>query len=98
MSHMKEGDWTLRLALGRRSAAPPLLRSQILFAGAVAIVVWLIADDAGLTMGDTVIPVLVGGAVGLVVAIVLVLAVSRFRAAFSRMRTPSVLLLGGLGL
>jgi hypothetical protein len=36
---------------------------------------------------------------GLVLAvIVIVLAVSRFRVALSRMRTPSVLLLGGLGL
>jgi hypothetical protein len=66
---------------GKKVSRTAALAIAILFAGAVAIVVWLIADDAGLTMGDTVIPVLVGGAVGLVVASVLVLAVSRFRAA-----------------
>lgn len=71
----------------------------ILFAGATAVGVWLIADDAALTIRDTVIPALIGGAIGLVLAvIVLLLAMSRFRALFSRMRTPSVLLLGGLGL
>jgi len=94
---MKEGDVDAPPGSGKKVSRTAALAIAILFAGAVAIVAWLIADDAGLTMGDTVIPVLVGGAVGLVVAIVLVLAVSRFRAAFSRMRTPSVLLLGGLG-
>jgi len=94
---MKEGDMDAPPGSGRKVSRAAALAIAILIAGAVAIGVWLVADDAGLTMGDTVIPVLVEGAVGLVVAIVLVLAVSRFRTAFSRMRTPSVLLLGGLG-
>ena len=71
----------------------------VLIAGAVAVTVWLIADDEGLTMSDIVAPALIGGAIGLALSIVaLVLAVSRFRPFFSRMRTPSALLLGGLGL
>ena len=71
----------------------------ILFAVAVAVGVWLIADDEGLTMGDIAAPALIGGAIGLALAVVaVVLATSRFRTFFSRMRTPSALLLGGLGL
>jgi hypothetical protein len=67
-------------------------------AGAVAVVVWLIVDDEGLTMGDIAAPALIGGVTGLALAVVaIVLAMSRFRTFFSRMRTPSVLLLGGLG-
>lgn len=59
---------------------------------------WLIADDAGLTMADIAAPALIGGALGLGLAVVaVVLVTSRFRTFFSRMRTPSVLLLGGLG-
>ena len=95
-SRLEEGDVDAPAGSGKKVSRAAALAIAIL--SAVAIGVWLIADDAGLTMADTVIPVLVGGAVGLVVAIVLVLAVSRFRTAFSRMRTPSVLLLGGLGL
>jgi hypothetical protein len=69
------------------------------FAGVATFVVWLIADDEDLTLGDIATPAFVGAAIGLVLAvIVIVLAVSRFRVALSRMRTPSVLLLGGLGL
>jgi hypothetical protein len=76
-----------------------MLGIAILFAGAVVVVVWLIADDEGLTMGEIAAPAILGAAVGLVVAVVgIVLAVSRFRASISRIRTPSTLLLGGLGL
>lgn len=71
----------------------------ILFAGAMAVAVWWVADDAGLTMGDIAAPALIGGAIGLVLTVfVAVLAMSRFRASFSRIRTPSALFLGGLGL
>lgn len=71
----------------------------ILFAGAAAVGVWLIGDDAALTIGDIAAPALIGAAIGLVVAVIgIVLAISRFRAWISRIRTPSVLLLGGLGL
>jgi hypothetical protein len=60
--------------------------------------VWLVADDAELTMGEIAASALIGAAIGLVVAVIaLVLAMSRFRTLFSRMGTPSVLLLGGLG-
>jgi hypothetical protein len=92
---MKEGDMDARPGRTSRVRA---LGIAILIAGAVAAVVWLIADDEGLTMGDITAPALIGGAIGLALAIVtVVLAVSRFRTFFSRMRTPSVLLLGGLG-
>jgi len=81
-----------------RTSRVRTLGIAILIAGAVAVVVWLIADDEGLTMGDITAPALIGGAIGLALAIVtVVLAVSRFRTFFSRMRTPSTLLLGGLG-
>lgn len=83
----------------RRTNRARALGIAILTAGAVAVTVWLIADDEGLTMGDIVASALTGGAIGLALAVVaIVLAVSRFRTFFSRMRTPSALLLGGLGL
>lgn len=89
--------WTFGLALGEPSRARAL-GMAILFAGAVAVGVWLIADDAGLTMADIAAPALIGGAIGLGLAVVaVVLVTSRFRTFFSRIRTPSVLLLGGLG-
>jgi hypothetical protein len=92
---MKEGDMDARPG---RTSRVRTLGIAILIAGAVAVVVWLIADDEGLTMGDITAPALIGGAIGLALAIVtVVLAVSRFRTFFSRMRTPSTLLLGGLG-
>jgi hypothetical protein len=75
-----------------------MLGIAILFAGVVAVMVWLIADDDELTMREIATPAILGAAVGLVVAVVgIVLAVSRFRASISRIRTPSTLLLGGLG-
>jgi hypothetical protein len=76
-----------------------MLGIAILFAGVSAVIVWLIADDDELTMREIATPAILGAAVGLVVAVVgIVLAVSRFRASISRIRTPSTLLLGGLGL
>lgn len=82
-----------------RTSRVRALGIAIVVAGAVAVVVWLVVDDEGLTMGDIAAPSLIGGAIGLVLAIVaIVLAMSRFRTFFSRIRTPSVLLLGGLGL
>jgi hypothetical protein len=57
------------------------------------------ADDDELSMREIATPAILGAAVGLVVAVIgIVLAVSRFRASISRIRTPSALLLGGLGL
>jgi hypothetical protein len=56
----------------------------MLFAGVVAVGVWLIADDAEMKMGDTATPAVLGAAAGLVVAVMrIVLAVSRFRRASS---------------
>ena len=76
-----------------------VLGTAILVAGVVAVIVWLIADDAELTMRKIATPAILGAAVGLVVAVIgIVLAVSRFRASISRIRTPSALVLGGLGL
>jgi hypothetical protein len=93
---MKEGDMDARRGRTRRVRA---LGIAIVVAGAVAVVVWLIVDDEGLTMGDIAAPALIGGVTGLALAVVaIVLAMSRFRSFFSRIRTPSVLLLGGLGL
>jgi hypothetical protein len=84
---------------GKKVSRAEALGIAILFAGVVAAFVWFVGADAKLTMGDIAISVLLGAAVGLVLAIILiVLAMSRFRDAISRMRTPSVLLLGGLGL
>jgi len=95
---MKEGDLDARPGSGGKNRTKALAIA-VLFAGATAVSVWLIADDAGLTMRDTVTPALMGGAIGLVLAvIVLVLAMSPFRTLFSRMRTPGVLLLAGFGL
>jgi hypothetical protein len=75
------------------------LAIAVLFAGATAVGVWLIGDDAALTMSEIAASALTGAAIGLVVAVIgIVLAMSRFRASISRMRTPSVLILGGLGL
>jgi hypothetical protein len=95
---MKEGDMDARPVSGRTNRTRAL-GIAILFAGAVAVGVWLIGDDAELTMGDIATPALVGAAIGLLVAVIgIVLAISRFRDSISRIRTPSALLLGGLGL
>lgn len=98
MSHMKDSDMDVQPGSGGTNRARALAIA-ILFAGATAVGVWLIGDDAALTIGDIAAPALIGAAIGLVVAVIgIVLAISRFRASISRMRTPSVLLLGGLGL
>jgi hypothetical protein len=95
---MKKGDRDAPADSGETSRARAL-GIAMLFAGVVAVGVWLIADDAEMTVGDTATPAGVGAAVGLVVAVIgIVLAVSRFRASISRIRTPSALFLGGLGL
>jgi hypothetical protein len=84
---------------GKKISRARALGIAILFAGATAAFVWFVSADAKLTMGDIAVSVLIGAAIGLVLAsILIVLAMSRFRDAISRMRTPSVLLLGGLGL
>jgi hypothetical protein len=96
---MREGDMDAQPGSGKKISRSAALAIAIAFAGAVAVGVWLIADDAGLTMGEVAASGLIGAAIGLVAAVILILlAMSRFRALFYRMRTPSVLLLGGLGL
>lgn len=83
---------------GKRISRVAALAIAIALAGAVTVFVWLVADDAELTMGEIGASALTGAAIGLVVSVIaIVLAMSRFRTLFSRMRTPSVLLLGGLG-
>jgi tetrahydromethanopterin S-methyltransferase subunit F len=84
---------------GKKISRAAALAIAIAFAGAVTVFVWLVADNAELTMGEIAASALIGAAIGLVVAVILiVLAMSQFRASISRMRTPSALLLGGLGL
>jgi hypothetical protein len=83
---------------GKKISRAAALAIAIAIAGATAVFVWLVADDAELTMGEIAASALIGAAIGLVVAVIaIVLAMSRFRTLFSRMGTPSVLLLGGLG-
>ena len=83
---------------GKQISRAAALAIAIALAGAVTVFVWLVADDAELTMSEIAASALIGAAIGLVVAVIaIVLAMSRFRVLFSRMRTPSVLLLGGLG-
>jgi hypothetical protein len=81
---MKKGDRDAPADSGETSRARAL-GIAMLFAGVVAVGVWLIADDAEMKMGDTATPAVLGAAAGLVVAVIgIVLAVSRFRASISR--------------